>query len=534
MNKYHSYIILLAGMLVILFVGPYGDFPLNDDWRYGYMVRSLAEGQGFALNSEIAPTLLLQALWGYAFVWLGGDFSFSLLRISTLVLAVLALWGLHKILRDFRREQSIWRGIALLALNPIFFVLAFSFMTDVPFLGLCILSIYAYWQFLHTGRMGYRWLGAILALLALWIRQPGLLIILAFEGLWWWHQRRYPARWGYSIGFILLALGNYLLIDLWVKPALGLEANYIKVESEYVLKVFKQPGEFFFDLSTRFLMAVFYMGLFFLPLAYPIVQRFFERMQRPMLLFAGIVALNLGIAIAAWMWLGRVFPYGGNIFYNWGLGPMLLYDTRELGLPTPEQMPKGVLFFIGLLAQLNGSLLLTIVAQHLIVRMRDSINWFLVILLVLYFGAMAVFSFFDRHLLLIFFLLILLTYRMKLWQFERGSWVYSLTFSLMAIFSILATKDYLSWNQTVAQARQELLADGVPSDDIDAGLAINGLYEIKPENVNYHLSFRPVEAMEVVVEYRYFSWLWMEEKKIYVLYDVGVGLRPTYLFSGSL
>lgn len=516
MSRYSSYIILVVGMLVILFVGPYGDFPLNDDWRYGYMVRSLAEGQGFALNSEIAPTLLLQAVWGYLFVWLGGEFSFSLLRISTLILGVVGLWGLHKILRDFGDEQSVWRGVALLAFNPIFFVLAFSFMTDVPFLSLCILSIYGYWHFLHTGEGRFRWMGAIMALLALWIRQPGILIILTFEGLWIWQQLRYPGRWGYSIGFILLALGSYFLIDLWVKPGLGLEANYIKVEMEYLTKVWTQPIEFFFDLSTRFLMAVFYMGLFFLPLAFQIVQRFFDRMRRPRLFFAGLVVLNLGVALGAWLWLGRFFPYGGNVFFNWGLGPMLLHDTYPLGMPPPDRMPEGVLFFIGLLAQLNGSLLFVLLVRHLIIRSRDSVNWFFVIILVLYFGAMAVFSFFDRHLLLIFFLLILLTYRMKLWKFEEGQWVYTLAFSLMSIFAMLATKDYLSWNQTVTQARQELIESGVPTQEIDAGLAINGLDGVDAENATCRLMFRPVEGMEVVNEYTYFSWLRMEEKSIFV------------------
>lgn len=527
MNKYRSYIILLAGMLVILFVNPYGDFPLNDDWRYGYMVRSMAEGTGVQLNSEIAPTLLLQALWGYLFVGLGGSFSFSFLRISTLVLAVLGLWGMHKNLNTFYKEQAGWRGVALLAFNPIFFVLAFSFMTDVPFLSLCILSIYAYRIFLNSGEGVYRWIGALMALLALWIRQPGILLIIAFEGMWWWHQRKHPVQWLYSIGFILLGLSNYLLIDHWVKPVLGLSPHYIQVEVEYFVKIATQPGEFLFDFSTRFLMTIFYMGLFFLPLGYPIAVRFFKTIRHPIWIFWGIVLFNLAIALGAWFWLGRVFPYGGNVFFNWGLGPMLLYDTRTLGWPPPDQMPSLVMIFIGLLAQLNGSLLLAVFVQYLFKRRNDPVNLFLGLLLALYFGAMAVFSFFDRHLLLIFVLLIWWTYKMKLWQFNQGAWSYTLSFSLMTVFSIAATKDYLSWNQQVSRARQELIQLGVRSEEIDAGLANNGLYAVEEEEATYHLSFRPLEGMDVEAEYAYFSWIWIGDRKVYLLVDKSRRLLPS-------
>ncbi len=517
-----SWLILLIGMLVIILVEPKGNFPLNDDWRYAFMVRALWVSGSPVLNSEIAPTMILQAYWGYLFVAVAGYFSFSLLRVSTLVLAVAGLWFFHMLLRRESPQQPAWKGMALLAFNPVYFVLAFSFMTDVPFLTFCLISIWGYMRFLQTNNQTFRLLGALAALLAVWIRQPGLFLILAFELSWWWTNRQSNRQWLSSAGFVLLALANYFLIDWWVKPALGLEANFIKVESEYFLKLVRQPGEFLFDVGTRFLMAVYYIGFFLLPVGWGITKTFFKRKSK--VRFLALVVVNVLIAVGGWWWLGRVFPFGGNIFYNWGLGPLLLYDTKELGLPPPDQLPKAVMFILGLWSQLNGSMLLVLLVHFLWKKWASPGNLFLLLLLAFYFGAMSVFSFFDRHLLLILVLAIIWLYKMGLVGKTARHWSFYTLMILYTAFSVAGTHDYLSWNRVVHEGRKEYLRKGISQKELDAGLAKNGFFGVDPEVARYHFSFRKLEEMEVVKEYGYFSWVGMKRKTVYLLKQPDVTL----------
>ncbi len=511
------WLILLIGMLLIILVGPKGNFPLNDDWRYAYMVRSLWVDGRPALNSQIAPTMILQAYWGYLFVLLAGYFSFSVLRVSTLVLAVVGLWFFYRLLRKEAPQQAEWKGMALLALNPVYFVLAFSFMTDVPFLTFCLISIWSYLRFLQTNNRAYRLLGALVALLAVWIRQPGLLLILAFELSWWWNHRRSHRQWLLSIFFILLAMGNYFLIEAWAKPALGLEGNYIQVESEYLYALIQKPGEFFFDVGARFVMTVFYMGLFLLPVGWVIASAFFKQLRRAMGWFLVLMVVNVLLAVTGSWWLERGFPFGGNIFYNWGLGPLLLYDTNTLQLPPPDQLPWPVMFVFGLFCQMNGSMLLVLLGSYLWKRWASPVNLFLLLLLFFYFGSMSIFSFFDRYLLLILILAIIWLYKMELIRKTARHGVFYVLIALFAAFSVAGTHDYLSWNRVVHEGRKEYLRKGIPQKELDAGLAKNGFFGLDPEEAVYHFSFRKLEGMEVVDEYGYFSWLWLEQKRVYLL-----------------
>ncbi len=516
-KKYESFIFLVIGMIIVLLVNPKGNFPLNDDWRYAFMVQSMLQEGNFALNSEIAPTILFQAVWGYLFLTFTDFFSFTNLRISTLVLSVTALWCLHLLLRKQWLGQPTWRGVALLAFNPIFFVLSFSFMSDVPFLAICLGSMYFYLQFLKTSQFKYRILATLLALLACWVRQPGLFLILAFELNYLWQNRKDSKKWRSSLFIITLALGQYFLIETVVKAALDLRENYIKVESEYFVTILKDPGEFIFDLGTRTLMTIFYLGLFVLPLIYPIIKTFFRQIKNPKSLFLLLLGFNLMIATIGWWWLGRIFPFGGNIFYNWGLGPQLLFDTKDLSLAPPNQMPKIIMYLIGICCQVNGSCLLILLGNYLLKKWKEPVNLFLGLLLLLYFGAMSVFSFFDRHLLLIFIIILIWLYQMKIMSINRRPYLFLALMLIFVFFSIAGTRDYLQWNRIVHENRQVLLKKGVPSRDIDAGLANNGFYEVRVEGAQYHFSFQEVEGMEVVEKYEYFSWVVLKNKELYLL-----------------
>ena len=126
--------IAAASALPLFLIAPFRDHPFVDDWAYAWSVRHLLE-TGRLAQLEYSSALFAHTLWGALFC-LPFGFSFVALQLSTWVLAVAALCALYLLLRelDVERGTSLFAAAAL-GCYPIFFVLSFSFMTDLPALA---------------------------------------------------------------------------------------------------------------------------------------------------------------------------------------------------------------------------------------------------------------------------------------------------------------------------------------------------------------------------------------------------------------
>src|SRR5256885_1068756 len=115
-------------------VAPLRNVPLIDDWAYAWSVEQLLKTGRLAVLDWSAQYPIFQTLWAAPWALLFG-FSFGVLRLSTVVLAGFGCLALYLTLRELGldRQRSLLGALALAA-NPVFFVLSFSFMTDVPFL----------------------------------------------------------------------------------------------------------------------------------------------------------------------------------------------------------------------------------------------------------------------------------------------------------------------------------------------------------------------------------------------------------------
>ena len=133
-------LLVFIWVLAALLVNPVGDFPLNDDWAYGFAVRSLVETGHLRLSGWTATNLIAQVPWGALFC-LPFGFSFTALRLSTLVLGLIGVLATYGLLREAR--ASAWLalfGSLVLAFSPIYFALSYTFMTDVPFTAVATAS----------------------------------------------------------------------------------------------------------------------------------------------------------------------------------------------------------------------------------------------------------------------------------------------------------------------------------------------------------------------------------------------------------
>lgn len=83
--------IILFWIVLVLLVNVRGNFPLNDDWSYSYSVKTLVEDGKLELTGWISMPVISQIYWGSLFCSTG-DFSFEILRLSTLVLSVVGIF----------------------------------------------------------------------------------------------------------------------------------------------------------------------------------------------------------------------------------------------------------------------------------------------------------------------------------------------------------------------------------------------------------------------------------------------------------
>jgi hypothetical protein len=175
--------VILVGMtgvmlaMTVLVYAP-AEVPIVDDWTYAWSVEHfLHTGELRILEwSTVYP--LAQILWGALFSRLLG-FSFLVLRLSTLVLAWAGLLAFFLTLRELGLPRVL-AGLGTLVLwcNPVFFVLSYSFMTDVPFVSVMNGAILFYVRWAKRGGLGDLSLGSGAALVAFLIRQPGMALAL--------------------------------------------------------------------------------------------------------------------------------------------------------------------------------------------------------------------------------------------------------------------------------------------------------------------------------------------------------------------
>jgi hypothetical protein len=132
--------VFIAGCAV---VHPLRDAPVIDDWVYAWSVEHLLRTGELRVLDISAIYPLAQILWGALFAQIAG-FSFGILRLSTVVLALLGCGALHLTLRElgFSRAMSLL-GALTMALDPVFFAMSFSFMTDASFVSVAIMALFA-------------------------------------------------------------------------------------------------------------------------------------------------------------------------------------------------------------------------------------------------------------------------------------------------------------------------------------------------------------------------------------------------------
>ena len=474
-NFFDWKLLLLLWLLCVTFTGLGGEYPLNDDWIYSSGVAALLEGKNITYLSPVAPNLVLQVLWGWLFCTFGGGFSFVLLRVSTLVLSSIGLLAFYKLIITLTdsRQVAFAAGLILLA-NPIYYNLSFSFMTDIPFMGLLLVSLWQYALYFKRNRFIYRIIAATAAIAAFGIRQPGLMLwlvaelVILFDGV-----RSKKAL----LVFGLNLLGIFAVYMLMER---GLKSTWIG--TEYYLQaadatVLNNPLYGVVELAKRCVMAFFFVGLFALPLLpYTVSTTLSERWWRQSWF---IILLIINVLLVFFLAsVGRIYPYGGYTIYNFGLGTPLLPDFHHWRMRNFPQIPTAFVMAIGLILQLHSFILFRIIFESvrnwLLDYKLNKMDYVVILFTIPYAGIVFYWGFFDRYVLVLFVAVLYVVARICPYLLSLGR-TQLIMITLMLWYASAGTKDYLSWNEAVKDKKDELLkTETINRSSITVGYAQDG------------------------------------------------------------
>lgn len=525
--------VLVLSIPAIWFTNPAGDFPLNDDWQYAYPVKSLIGEGELHFMGVFAPNILLQVLWGFLFCKLAGGFDFTWLRFSTLLLAVAAISVFYRLVKENNPEKRlpVVFTALVLAFNPLFYSLSFSFMSDVPFLALCLGSIYSFYRYMADEKSSWLAAAVFFAIGSYYIRQPGILLFPAFA-IYMLFQKQFSGKSILTaLALIIVAAFIYISLEIWIKPALLIDDNYVPVGERYYDALFHQPLITALEWGKKFLKTYFYLGFFSIPFL-PFLWKQFKDFR---ILHPGMVLLIFVLNSILLFFLsstGKVFPFGGNIFNNFGLGPELLADVYTLELKNTPSLPHWTMLLLNFISGVSASFLFLLIIRGYSTLSGGNRNllWFLFLLNMMYLPVMSITSFFDRYLLLpvaSFFAVLAAFLNEKSFHRLHPKWV---PFVVIGLFSMVATKDYLSWNRAKNEAFEFLLSKGVPIQKMDAGYEYNGFYNYHSQRAEvpgrsfwwvnddqWMIAFGEVPGYTSIKAFPYRRWLFLREDAILVL-----------------
>ncbi len=540
----HLLIISSLWVLAALLVDYRGNFPLNDDWSYGIAVQRLVEEGVYEPTAWTSMSLLSQVLWGSLFCFLFG-FSFEVLRLSTLTLSLLTLFGVYLIARQLNASGKVALfSTLLLAFNPVYLTLSYTFMTDVPFMGFSTLALLFSLRYLNNESVFTLIIATVFATLAVLCRQTGLYVPIALAlSVLYKYGCRSKALLVAAVPGVFCA-GALLGYRFWLEHTARTPDLYGKQLQDLVESIFS-PRQWPMVFAESTVVAILYLGLFLVPFfalllasptASPLVRWFKKWLIRAIV----PVSVLLGVGLFS---KDKLMPVGGNILVEEGIGPLTLYDVYNLKLPNATALPYEFWVMVTLLSILGAATLsvyLFSVIRWMVIALIQNqrtnahyTRFFLIAGGVIYFMPVLFLNYYDRYLLtpLVLVTLLLALDGERLPSFKVAALPVALLL-LFAFYSVAGTHDYLAWNRARWQALRQLTEhETVPYYQINGGFEYNGYMLFTDESLRakktdkwwaleddrYVTTFGRIAGYQVVRTYEYDRWLPFSTGKIFVL-----------------
>ncbi len=520
---------------IIFIINPRGNFPLNDDWSYSRSVQIYLETSRFELTGWCCVPLLPQVLWGALWCSFTG-FSFETLRFSTLLISVIGMIFFYISMIEISPNR--FARILLffvIALNPVYFLLSNTFMTDVPFCAVSMIGLYYYMKYFHTRSTKFLVLAFGFSILSAFFRQIGIFFILSYAILALWEKdkswliRVYPI-----ILLILVACGLIIFQKSILSPAVSPFMNNIRMERLFeslsLQKLFGLPA-FFKALG----MVLIYMGLFLSPVILyfaPNISALVKNKKQFNLIFL-IIAVTIFLLLLI---AHKLLPFRPNILWSYGLGPATLRDVDTLFIPSIPQIPLviwALLTFIGISSGMLLGYFLFRFCSRFVRRVKVntetifSFENFLILSVILLFLPLCLMEFYDRYLLIFLPLFGLMLLR----RFGQNDFFVSKLFinasilliTVIVFFTITASHDYFAMQRTKWRLLDFTMNElHVNPESIDGGFEFNGWYCFDPnytvspnktywvKDDSFLLTFGCLKDYKIIKSESYSSWLFQK------------------------
>ena len=541
--------VCLAFALAAAVVPTFTPVATTDDWAYTRSAQILlAEGR-LTVFPVVAATAVFQTVWGALFGFLFGP-AFGVFRLSTVVITALGGVALYRLCRELGVSRGRGAlGVATLLFNPLVCVLAFTFMTDAPFMALLVIATWLYVKAIGPERIDGRLIvaGSGVAALAFLTRQQGALIVPAvFLFLLFTRRLRFDRE------------GVKLLAQLVALPVLGIASYYLwlrygnavpSTQQSFFREILQEGWSGTWWLVRRLtVVELMYLGFFTLPLmaaAIPAVRALIRGIPaRGWVLFAAWQAILLIGVTALWA-NGARMPYIAQFFGSGGLGAPDVLGSRPI-LLGPDV--RAGLTVVCLLASLGLALVAARGTGAAPSRERSRAGLVLGIGLGQVLGVMPPSYHYigwasgslDRYLLP----LVPLAIALALWGLREARLIMPLGWlvaAALALFAVAGTRDYLVFMRAVWATASEAVNAGVPLDRLDAGSGWDGYYLYEYGRANrirsrtpkggpwwvyfyapatdsaYAVAGKPVRGYLQVRRHPYSSWLQREPTAVYLV-----------------
>ena len=253
-----------ALLAAIVIVDPFREFMSQDDgWAYARSVEHLVLTGQYRLDAWSAANMPVQIYLAAGLAKVFG-YSFSILRISTLLLLVAALGAFYASLRDW--ALPAWPAavltLALLA-SPLVLMLSFTFMSDIQFIGWLLVALWLYGRGFEGRSDLVVMLGSFAAACAVGTRQFGMALISGLIIAWILSRpaTRPPLR------RLFLATALPLMVSVWQLHAGLSEPNFTQAvrlnEQAYFLN--RPLPVMAHELGWRLSTVLQYLGLSLMP-----------------------------------------------------------------------------------------------------------------------------------------------------------------------------------------------------------------------------------------------------------------------------
>lgn len=467
--------ILVAFLLLIVAVNPAHEFPQADDWDYARTAQVFADTGILTRSQYSQATVLFHAFVGGLVVKTFG-FSFTVLRLTTLALALGALLAFYALLRAFdidRMHSAL--GVVTWMVGAEFVWLAFSFMTDIPALCWTLLALLFYVRAFSQHRARDALIASLFTALAFLVRQYALFLPLAFAPVVVLRMARND--WS---RFLLAGCAVPIAVILIYSLAPGQNSltnwGTQNVTFGMTLAQLVTPTRWGI-YARRTVQSLLFIGFFLAPLLLPTllnasseinIWRKRSRVRQILVLASGAAMALVVITLAL---RGEWFPY----FMRMGMRPYLAYVAGDQGALRAEILPQWVWMALTFCGFVGGFLVVACVIERFGKPFRASALFILIFTAVLAIFTIFFGVWYERYLLPLMPGVILLVLTVS--RHATRSLAFTLAgILLLGVLAWALMRDYASWNEARWRVGRELLAQQIPVEKIDAGYEWDAWY----------------------------------------------------------